>query len=251
MKLRACARAVLRCVVYLACIIGRTEADREHWNSLQENDVFSTDESVGNSIKYHNKDRPVPSDDLPVIELIENPDNSFNPTDRDTDYRQLRRLLGHHFDKNFMSTVRPLESVIRPNGTLDFKLKKGRPKERRPNFIKYFGSPVFTGVGSQSSKLRVSRRTRKKIQKYLWSSTHCPVFHTWKDLGVRFWPRWIKEGQCYKRKSCSIPPGMTCRPSGSTSKTILRWHCRDWQKNAVCRWIHINYPIITRCSCEC
>lgn len=251
MKLTEYAGAVVRCALYVLWVTSGAGADREHWNSLLENEVFSPEESSDNSLKLHNKERPIPSDDLPVLQLVENADSSFDPSEKDMDYRQLRRILGHHYDNKYMSTVRPLESIILPNGTLEFKLKKGRPKERRPNFIKYFGAPVFTGVGSQSTKLRISRRTRKKIQKYLWSFTHCPVFHTWKDLGVRFWPRWIKEGQCYKRRSCSIPPGMSCRPTGSTSKTILRWHCRGWQKNAVCRWIHINYPIITRCSCSC
>jgi len=223
------------------------DASREYWDSLKENDIFTPDEQE-NSITYHNKGRPSPSDALPVQELIENPDTSLDPKEGDMSYRTLRRMLGKKYDRNFMSVVRPLESILRPNGTLEFKIKKGRPKERRPNYIKYFGTPVFIG-SDKGTKLRVSRRTRKKIQKYLWSYTHCPVFYTWKDLGIRFWPRWIKEGQCYQKRSCSVPPGMKCKPSDSTTKTILRWHCQEWQKN--CRWINMHYPMITKCSCSC
>ncbi|XP_046404150.1 5E5 antigen-like [Ischnura elegans] len=48
-----------------------------------------------------------------------------------------------------------------------------------------------------------SGRWRRRLRRLLLSITHCPVRWTWKDVGIRFWPRWIKEGRCGGK----IPPG--------------------------------------------
>jgi len=75
-------------------------------------------------------------------------------------------------------------------------------------------------------RTRISAKLRKKLQQFLWAYTACPVVYRWKDLGIRFWPRYLREGQCHEGKtSCSIPPGMKCRPAAKVYKTLLRWHC--------------------------
>ena len=78
-------------------------------------------------------------------------------------------------------------------------------------------------------RTRISAKLQKKLQQFLWAFTACPVVYRWKDLGIRFWPRYLKEGHCPPGKtSCSIPPGMKCRPAAKAHKTLLRWHCPQY-----------------------
>lgn len=58
---------------------------------------------------------------------------------------------------------------------------------------------------------KMSHKLRRKVKRALRALTVCPVVFKWHDLGVRFWPRWIKRGVCPSRVSCSVPPGMVCR----------------------------------------
>lgn len=197
--------------------------------------------------------RPAPSDKLPVLDLIENPSVVFDPPESEINHKKLRKLLGDDFDPEFMAIGRPIVSVFQPNGTVALTKKKGRPKERRPSYITDIGKPVKYGNQIRMSGLSVNRRTKKKVKKYIWNYTHCPVVYAWKNLGIRFWPQWVKEGHCYNGRSCSIPPGMSCRPTKSETWTLFRWHCPLSKKGQLlkCRWIRVQYPIIIGCSCSC
>lgn len=113
-------------------------------------------------------------------------------------------------------------------------------------------------------RTRISPRLRRKLQNFLWAYTACPVTRRWRDLGLRFWPRWLKEGHC-PESPCSIPPGMRCRPAATRHQALLRWHCRPQgshqglglhgadpkQPQRHCSWIKVEYPVITECSCGC
>ena len=80
----------------------------------------------------------------------------------------------------------------------------------------------------------------------------CPVTFSWTDLGIYFWPRWIKSGSCeagsktsaYETMSrntkgtevisqdgCSWPKGMKCVQDDVETLQILRWHCRKRRKS--------------------
>lgn len=197
--------------------------------------------------------RPAPSDRLPVLDLIENPNSVFDPPESELNHRKLRKTLGRDFDSEYMGIGRPIIAVFQPNGTVTVKKRKGRPKGRRPDYVKDVGKPIRYANQMRLPGLNVNRRTKRKIKKYMWNYTHCPVVYAWKNLGIRFWPQWIKEGHCYNGRSCSIPPGMSCRPTGSETRTIFRWHCPLNKKGQLlkCKWIRIQYPIITECSCSC
>lgn len=218
---------------------------------LKEADYDVTDDV--SSYERHGNSRPAPSDTLPVIDLIENPSAVFDPPESELNHRKLRKLLGKDFDPEFMGIGRPIIAVFQPNGTVAVTKKKGRPKERRPSFIEEVGKPVRYGDHLRMSGLNVNRKTKRKFKKYIWNYTHCPVVYAWKDLGIRFWPQWVKVGHCYNGRSCSIPPGMHCKPTKSESRTFFRWHCPLSKKGQLlkCRWIRIHYPIITKCSCSC
>jgi len=214
--------------------------------------------------------RPTPDDDvngLPVLPLDVDAgaDRQLGPTSRDLEPRALTTLLGEEFDIEFMAITRPTDSVAHPNGTYLYDasaLGRGGFPVRLPR-LRGFRIP-----GSPDSVRRVAikgRAARRRAQRYLAAYSYCPVFARWRDLGRRFWPRWIREGSCrgdQRARSCSVPPGMTCRPHRSATKTVLWWHCRTSARGRpgqvtsslsapACGWIPIKYPIITACKCSC
>lgn len=200
---------------------------------------------------YHHKVmRPAPSDTLPV----EPPDfplakGGSLPTIADKDTFKLKRMLGNGFNAEYMALERPLEKVIMPNGTLDYT-----PGETRGYPIKHMDSELKTlavRIPGRSKKLKIrGERTKKRVLRFLSAYSYCPVQYQWKKMGGRFWPPWLKEGSCYQGRSCSIPPGMSCRPRESLSLSVLWWHC-SYNKHKYCKWISIQYPIITSCTCAC
>ncbi|KAL1443510.1 hypothetical protein MTO96_007421 [Rhipicephalus appendiculatus] len=60
--------------------------------------------------------RPLPSDDLPVIDLVEPVGHLYDPGPEDLDPVKLQRILAGHFDPKFMAVQRPKESYLHPNG---------------------------------------------------------------------------------------------------------------------------------------
>lgn len=200
--------------------------------------------------------RPLPSDDLPVIDLVEPVGRMYDPGPEDLDPENLQRILAGHFDPKFMAVDRPKESYLHPNGSLrpGFRLRKGRlvPARPMPPELHKLRLKNIDLPGRLRIRLDMGRRLRRKMRRLLWTYTYCPLVYRWKDLGKRFWPRWIREGRCYKsRRSCSFPPGMSCREKNSTEKTVLRWHCRDWTQRRHCRWIPATMSILVECSCSC
>ncbi|XP_020641656.3 noggin [Pogona vitticeps] len=202
--------------------------------------------------------RPAPSDNLPLVDLIEHPDPLFDPKEKDLNDTLLRSLLGTHFDPAFMAVSLPEERLGGDDlAELDLLLRQ-RPSGAMPGEIKSLEfaegggglSPQGGGGGGGSKKHRLSKKLRRKLQLWLWSQTFCPVLYTWNDLGSRFWPRYVKVGSCFSKRSCSVPEGMVCKPAKSVHLTILRWRCqrRGGQR---CTWIPIQYPIIAECKCSC
>lgn len=191
--------------------------------------------------------RPSPSDNLPVLPLPPFNSKDSLPTKADRDPRVLTAMIGSDFDASFMSVKRPSDSYRHPNGTYVYDNA----------VIKAMASAIRLGgfklPGQRSKLLQIkSKKKRRLLQNYLAAFTYCPVHYKWIDLGQRFWPRWIRQGDCSGNekgvRSCSFPPGMSCKPQRSTSKTVLWWHC---QARGQCQWIPIKYPVITTCKCSC
>lgn len=185
--------------------------------------------------------RPSPSDHLPVPGLKEDPDPEYDPREQDLTETTLRKKLGSHFDPNFMSIHLPTQlnasappDVPGPRSPMPVELKKLDLTE--------------TPYGR---RVKVGKKARRKFLQWLWTHTHCPVLYTWKDLGARFWPRYIKEGNCFSERSCSFPEGMFCKPVKSVTKTFLRWYCQGFLRQKYCTWIPVQYPIISECKCSC
>uniref|UniRef100_H3AT22 Noggin n=2 Tax=Latimeria chalumnae TaxID=7897 RepID=H3AT22_LATCH len=187
--------------------------------------------------------RPSPSDSLPVMDIIEHPDPEYDPREQDLDERTLRKKLGSNFDPNFMSITTP----VQVNLSTQDPLSKFKPPGPIPNDIK----KLDLSETPYGMRMKIGKKAKRKFLQWLWSYTYCPVVYTWKDLGVRFWPRYIKEGNCFNEKSCSFPEGMTCKPVNTVYKTFLRWYCQGWSRQKYCTWIPIRYPIISECKCSC
>lgn len=185
--------------------------------------------------------RPSPSDHLPVPDLKEDPDPEYDPREQDLAERTLRKKLGSNFDPNFMSISPPMLVNLSAS---DNQVKLQGPM---PNEIKKLDL-TETPYGK---RVKVGKKARRKFLQWLWTYTHCPVVYTWKDLGVRFWPRYIKEGNCFSERSCSFPEGMSCKPVKSINKIFLRWYCQGFLRQKYCTWIQVQYPIISECKCSC
>ncbi|PSN57292.1 hypothetical protein C0J52_02530 [Blattella germanica] len=174
--------------------------------------------------------------DLPPPDLIESPNKMLDPKPHDLNSTALKAMLGRNFDPNFMSISRPTRH---PNHNhnhsgsdlVEFPFKrnkKGRlvPMGEMPRSLRKMNFSFIRLPDGSRLRTRISAKLKKKLQQFLWAFTACPIVYRWKDLGIRFWPRYLKEGHCPAGKtSCSIPPGMTCRPKEKTHKTLLRWHC--------------------------
>ncbi|KAM8730204.1 noggin-3 [Acanthopagrus schlegelii] len=189
--------------------------------------------------------RPIPSDTLPIVELKEDPDPVLDPREKDLNETELRSALGSHFDPHFMSVPPPEDrytgSEDGSEAELRQKLSGAMPKEIRAMEFEV----------QHGKKQKPSRKLRRRLQLWLWSYALCPVVHAWNDLGSRFWPRYVKTGSCYNKRSCSVPEGMFCKPAKSTHFTILRWRCLQKKGGLKCAWIPVQYPVVSECKCSC
>ena len=152
-----------------------------------------------------------------------------------------------------MSIGQPKEAILYPNGTAEYPVRYNNnlsPSRKANNRSKWNLGSLQLPDGTRV-RTRLSRKVRKKLEKFLWLYTQCPVIYRWKDLGSRYWPRWIKQGRCHANQSCSFPPGMTCRASEEREVVILRWHCQYWDPPRFCKWIPLHYPIVRQCTCGC
>lgn len=185
--------------------------------------------------------RPSPSNKLPVHTLVEVPDPEYDPRETDLNEQTLRKKLGSHFDPGFMSVSAPPQL----NATTH------APLPPPPGPLPLHFRRLDLSATPYGARLRTGKKARRKLVQLLWTYTHCPVLYRWKDLGVRFWPRYIKEGTCFSERSCSLPAGMTCQSDKAINKTFLRWHCQGFLRQKYCTWIPMQYPIISTCKCSC
>ena len=227
--------------------------DDDNNNNMHRHVTGNGKESLLNRVRHKQRSRLSASDDLPVPPLKYPISRDKLPKEADTDPRVLSSILGKNFEPDFMAFVRPMESVRYPNGTYDYDIgRDGKLQFKPPSGFK---SVAFSLPGRPSSRIQIkNRKSRLQLEKYLAAYTHCPVLYKWMDLGPRFWPRWLRQGNCRdgggRDRSCSIPAGMSCKMHKSTGKTLLWWHCRN-QKTTQCGWINIKYPVITNCKCSC
>nr|XP_054605405.1 noggin-3 [Nothobranchius furzeri] len=184
--------------------------------------------------------RPIPSDSLPVEVPKEDPDPFLDPKEKDLNETELRMVLGSHFDPDFMCGSPPKDHYEK-------EPEPGpKPSLPIPKEIQAMEFEVQFGMKQKSN-----RKLRRRLQQLLWVHTLCPVLYAWTDLGLRFWPRYLKSGSCYNKRSCSVPEGMMCRPAKATHLTFLRWLCPQRKMPLKCSWIPVLIPVISECRCAC
>ncbi|XP_037069663.1 noggin-2-like [Pollicipes pollicipes] len=201
--------------------------------------------------------RPRPDmESYSVLDLIESKSSRYDPSPSDLDIGRLTMKLGRFLDSEYMSIDMPnsLRRGVNVTWQLPFKVKKNghlRTVGRIPASLRRLRLDQLTLPDGSRQPVRLTRRLRRKMLKYLHMYTHCAVRYRWKDLGVRFWPRWLRTGHCDTTRSCSIPAGMTCQPARSRHLTLLRWHCQDWRRSRHCKWLRVQYPVVSKCQCSC
>ncbi|KAK3528879.1 hypothetical protein QTP70_011756 [Hemibagrus guttatus] len=199
----------------------------------------------GGSCQHHTSMhylRPSPSDNQPVEVIKEDPDPLLDPKERDLNETELRSMLGTHFDARFMSVVSPDEK--REDPAMDTEgIRQQFQQRTMPKEIRALDFDTAHDV-------KKYKKLRRRLQLWLWSYAFCPVVYAWRDLGSRFWPRYIKVGDCLAKRSCSVPEGMTCRPFKTVHFTLLRWHCFS-RRPYKCTWISVQFPVISECKCSC
>ncbi|XP_077406473.1 noggin-3 [Vanacampus margaritifer] len=188
--------------------------------------------------------RPVPSDQLPVVELKEDPDPLLDPRHKDLNETELRGALGGHFDADFMSAQPPPERADDDDGE-DLDSDPDPDPDPSKDILAWDLS------AQRGKKLKASGKLRRRLHMWLRSYAACPVAHAWSDLGVRFWPRYVKAGRCSDRRSCSVPEGMRCAPAKAKRLTLLRWRCVRRKAGLRCAWIPVQYPVVSECKCSC
>ncbi|XP_014243377.1 noggin-like [Cimex lectularius] len=180
-------------------------------------------------------------------DLIEPIDPSTEPRPRDLNVTVLAAILGPALDLEYSSVAKPSNTDFAAPHFPFRRNRKGRlvPTGPMPKHVKDVELGFVRLSDGTKLKTRVPNKLRRKLRQLLWALTACPVSNRWRDLGPRFWPRWLKEGHC-PANSCSVPAGMKCKPSRTAHKYLLRWHCRK-----SCTWIKVQYPVVTECACSC
>nr|ACO06226.1 noggin 2 [Schmidtea mediterranea] len=161
---------------------------------------------------------------------------------------QLLKLLNRkNFNSNFMSITEPESS----NDIKQFYISKSL------NLIEKQNQKSFLRKALQLFHLKKFRKTinrdfRRKLRTFLDLFSWCPVTYQWKDMGPKFWPRWIKQGSCANlSKSCSYPEGLVCQEYEHKNIAVLRFLCMsDWAIDK-CKWYKIYIPFLLTCRCGC
>ncbi|XKL63261.1 hypothetical protein PGB90_005625 [Kerria lacca] len=197
-------------------------------------------------------------DEVPLVDLIEPAPSIDDPRITELNITALRLKLGSNFDPNVMSINAPVDK----DNMSYFGFRRNRmgrliPTGTMPDYLSKIDFKYLTLTNGSKLRTKISSKLKRKIQQFLWAYSACPVIYRWKDLGIRFWPRYLKTGYCPENISCSVPPGMTCRPSATTHKTLLRWYCKNHihssnsSPHKYCQWIKVEYPVLAECSCSC
>lgn len=158
----------------------------------------------------------------------------FTPREKHLKTHKLMRRLRNDFDTFWMSVERPKDA--------DEETVKVASVD--PTLEKAVERLNFTLRGPDGVAREMEESVSKLISAWLLQRSNCHVHYVWDDLGVLYWPRWVRRGFCKAgdkqsflaedgltssasvSSSCSWPPGMLCVPAESRRIKILSWQCR-------------------------
>nr|ACO06233.1 noggin-like protein 8 [Schmidtea mediterranea] len=146
--------------------------------------------------------------------------NNLRPKMSSKNLKRLKRLLHEKRDTAWTS--------IDPPKTL---------KERGDNYRDMVESKLSVAADALNLTFHDGTGTQyvlpehvlRMFRNWLLKKATCVMDYIWEDLGPLFWPQWIRRGICVNNlaQSCSWPPGMKCRASGSRALHILYWACEE------------------------
>ena len=142
----------------------------------------------------------------------------FMPTKKDLRKKHLLKRLGADFSRHWMSLEKPYDNAG----------KTATVVERYSDI--HLASDVsklnFTYVDDDGAVVAMTPHVQQVVEQWLVQRAICRVRFVWRDMGVLFWPRWVRHGECSGETSCSWPPGMHCVTVERHSIRLLRWQCR-------------------------
>ncbi|KAL8580024.1 hypothetical protein ACOMHN_061345 [Nucella lapillus] len=165
----------------------------------------------------------------------------FTPRKKHLKPHKLMRRLRKDWDPFWMSAERPED--------LEGEVVKQAPVD--PSLLKAVDRLNFTLQGPDGVHRVIEESVTHVLGAWLLQRATCQVHYVWDDLGILYWPRWVRRGYCQAgdspssssfdassssssssssspslSQSCSWPPGMHCVPAESRRIRILRWQCR-------------------------
>ena len=162
----------------------------------------------------------------------------FTPRRKHLKLHKLMRRMRKDWDPFWMSAERPEE--------VHGEVVKEAPTD--PTLVKALERLNFTLKGPDGVPQSLEDSVRHVLGAWLMQRSTCHVHYVWDDLGILYWPRWVRRGFCRAGdsassslspssldlsdanpslpSSCSWPPGMHCVPAESRRIRILRWQCR-------------------------
>ncbi|KAK7498607.1 hypothetical protein BaRGS_00010267 [Batillaria attramentaria] len=159
----------------------------------------------------------------------------FTPRKKHLKTHKLMRRLRKDFDPFWMSVERPADAdeETAKEATVD------------PTLVRAVDRLNFTLRSPDGTVLEIEESVTHVLSAWLLQRSNCRVHYVWDDLGILYWPRWVRRGFCQAgdspasgstdtsfsstpslSSSCSWPPGMHCVPAESRRIRILRWQCR-------------------------
>ena len=181
------------------------------------------------------------------------------PTIGEEDYKILRFQLGNSFKPEYMSIgdprqVKAMDDVGRNNEGNEHEDDMQTHPQMSNELKEMTLKKVYSKMPkSHRKRATLGKRTSHRMKNWLWNLSKCPVYYTWMDLGENIFPRYIKRGECSKKKTCSYPAGMKCQPKGWRDVNVLIYVCLK-EINSVklgCKWRQMTLNVLTECQCGC
>ncbi|XP_062508347.1 noggin-2-like [Corticium candelabrum] len=161
------------------------------------------------------------------------------PKKESIDDHQRLSALHDDFDSEFMSIKKPAISHNESGPMWDFadnlidmllsrarSIKKGTRQAKRDNLV---------GTFVQAARAWHQYETNRMTE------------YRWIDLTRRFWPRWIKTGEC--SPECKSKGSKCHRVDGQ--RKIQRWQCLRLGSDRHCFWLPTTVKLVTGCWSSC
>lgn len=142
--------------------------------------------------------------------------------------KKLRKILSYNLDRLWTSETAP--RTLRQRGvSLHQRDTTIESKKIDIQLKEYVNKLNFTFSNLFGNQYELTDVQLNPFRQWLLNLASCDMDYVWEDLGPLFWPRWIRRGVCISKpsQSCSWPPGMKCRPSGSRALHLLHWKCEE------------------------